>query len=140
MKSTIKCLVHPTENIQRVEEAIKNILGPITLSRIELDEFTEIHSTITKKTRFEILRQSVHDKKILDAVRVRLLKNLDEFTTFIFFGKQAAYTGKLRLIDNDQEDPPLGSIEIRFDFKSDSHFEEFLDWFSPRTKIGRIIT
>jgi len=140
MKSTIKCLVHPTEDIQRVEDAIKNILGSISLSRIELDEFTEIHSTIAKKTRFEILRQSIHDKRIIDAVRVRLLKNLDEFTTYIFFGKQAAYAGKLRLIDNTHEEPPLGSIEIRFDFESNSHFEEFLDWFSPRTKKGRIIT
>jgi predicted RNA binding protein with dsRBD fold (UPF0201 family) len=118
MKSTIRCLVHPTEDIQRVEAAIENILGPITLSRTELDEFTEIHSTETDKTCFAILKQSIHDKRILAAVRVRLLKNLDEFTTYIFFGKQAAYRGKLRLIDNTHEDPPLGS----------------------RTKDGRIIT
>ncbi|MCK5264297.1 MAG: hypothetical protein KAR03_01715 [Candidatus Thorarchaeota archaeon] len=140
MKSTIRCLVHPTEDIQRVEAAIENLLGPITLSRTELDEFTEIHSTEINKTHFAILRQSVYDKRIINAVRVRLLKNLDEFTTYIFFDKQAAYAGKLRLIDNTHEDPPLGSIEIRFDFKSESHFEEFLDWFSPRTKDGRIIT
>lgn len=140
MKSTLRCLVYPTEDIQRVEEAIKNILGPITLSRIESNEFTEIHSTETDKTRFAILRQSIHNKRIITAVRVRLLKNLDESTTFIFFDKQAAYAGKPRLIDNTHEDPPLGSIEIRFDFKSESQFEEFLDWFSPRTKDGRIIT
>lgn len=140
MKSTIRCLVHPTEDIQRVEAAIENILGPITLSRTEIGEFTEIHSTETDKTGFAILKQSIHDKRILAAVRVRLLKNLDEFTTFVFFDKQAAYARKLRLIDNTHQEPPLGSIEIRFDFKSESQFEEFLDWFSPRTKDGRIIT
>ncbi|MHA1863616.1 MAG: RNA-binding domain-containing protein [Candidatus Thorarchaeota archaeon] len=140
MKSTIRCLVHPTEDIQRVEVAIENLLGPITLSRTELDEYTELHSTEINKTHFAILRQSVYDKRIINAVRVRLLKNLDEFTTFAFFDKQAAYAGKLRLIDNNHEDPPLGSIEIRLDFKSESLFEEFLDWFSPRTKDGRIIS
>ncbi|MCK5264412.1 MAG: hypothetical protein KAR03_02300 [Candidatus Thorarchaeota archaeon] len=139
MKSTIRCLVHPTEDIQRVEVAIENLLGPITLSRTELDEYTELYSTEINKTHFAILRQSVYDKRIINAVRVRLLKNLDEFTTFAFFDKQAAYAGKLRLIDNNHEDPPLGSIEIRLDFKSESLFEEFLDWFSPRTKDGRII-
>jgi predicted RNA binding protein with dsRBD fold (UPF0201 family) len=139
MKSTIRCLVHPTEDIQRVEAAIENLLGPITLSRTELDEYTELYSTEINKTHFAILRQSVYDKRIINAVRVRLLKNLDEFTTFAFFDKQAAYAGKLRLIDNNHEDPPLGSIEIRLDFKSESLFEEFLDWFSPRTKDGRII-
>lgn len=139
MKSTIRCLVHPTEDIQRVEVAIENLLGPITLSRTELDEYTELYSTEINKTHFAILRQSVYDKRIINAVRVRLLKNLDEFTTFAFFDKQTAYAGKLRLIDNNHEDPPLGSIEIRLDFKSESLFEEFLDWFSPRTKDGRII-
>ncbi len=140
MKSTIRCLVHPTEDIQRVEVAIENLLGPITLSRTELDEYTELYSTEINKTHFAILRQSVYDKRIINAVRVRLLKNLDEFTTFAFFDKQTAYAGKLRLIDNNHEDPPLGSIEIRLDFKSESLFEEFLDWFSPRTKDGRIIS
>jgi predicted RNA binding protein with dsRBD fold (UPF0201 family) len=58
----------------------------------------------------------------------------------MFFDKQAAYTGKIRLIDNNHEDPPLGSIEIKFEFSSGSQFEEFLDWFSPRTKNGRVIS
>lgn len=140
MESTIKCIVHPTEEIQRIEKAVENLLGPIPLSITKFDDFTEIYSSNISKSSFAILRQLVHDKRILDAVRVRLLKNLDESTTFIFFDKQAAFTGKLRLIDNIHEDPPLGSIEIRFEFESESQFEEFLDWFSPRTKDGRVIT
>lgn len=139
MKSTIRCIIHPTEEIQRIEKAIENILGPINLSTTKFDEFTEIYSSITSNTSFAILRQLVHDKRILDAVRVRLLKNLDDFTTFIFFDKQSAYAGKLRLIDNIHEDPPLGSIEIKLEFESAFQFEEFLDWFSPRTKDGRIM-
>lgn len=140
MKTTIKCIVHPTEDIQRIENAIENILGPIKITKTEFEEFIEIYSPDVNKASFKILRQLVHDKRIIDAVRVRLLKNLDEFTTFMFFDKQAAYTGKIRLIDNNNEDPPLGSIEIRFEFTSESQFEEFLDWFSPRTKDGRIIS
>jgi predicted RNA binding protein with dsRBD fold (UPF0201 family) len=140
MKSTIRCIVHPTEEIQRIEKAIENILGSIMLSTTKFDEFTEIYSSITSNDSFARLRQLVHDKRILSAVRVRLLKNLDEFSTFMQFDKQAAYTGKLRLIDNIHENPPLGSIEIRIEFESESQFEEFLDWFSPRTKDGRVIT
>ncbi|MGY5879050.1 MAG: RNA-binding domain-containing protein [Candidatus Thorarchaeota archaeon] len=139
MKATIRCIVHPTEEIHRIELAIENILGPITLSTTKLDEFTEIYSSISSKDSFAMLRQLVHDKRILAAVRVRLLKNLDDFSTFMYFDKQAAYTGKLRLLDNTHEDPPLGFIEIRFEFESETQFEEFLDWFSPRTKDGRII-
>jgi len=140
MKSTIRCIIHPTEEIQRIKKAIENLFGPITLSTTKFDEFTEIYSSNVSSSSFAALRQLVHDKRILDVVRVRLLKNLDESTTFMFFDKQAAFIGKLRLIDNIHEDPPLGSIEIRFEFESESQFEEFLDWFSPRTKDGRIIT
>ena len=139
MKATVRCIVHPTEEIHRIETAIENILGPISLTTTKFDEFTELFSSNTNKTSFAILKQLVHDKRILDAVRVRLLKNLDEFTSFMYFDKQAAYTGKLRLLDNIHENPPLGFIEIRFEFKSESEFEEFLDWFSPRTKDGRVI-
>ncbi|MGY5871101.1 MAG: RNA-binding domain-containing protein [Candidatus Thorarchaeota archaeon] len=140
MEATIRCFVYPTEDKIRVEQAIKNLLGPIDLVKSELEELTELVSIEKDRSRFVSLRQSIHDKRILDAVRVRLLKNLDEFTTCIFFDKQAAYTGKLRVIDNNHVNPPLGSIEIKFDFKSESQFEEFLDWFSPRTKGGKIIS
>lgn len=140
MKSTIRCIIYPTEDPKRIERAIENILGSISFSYTKFEEFTEIYCPATEKTSIAILRQLVHEKRIIDAVRVRLLKNLDEHKTFLHFGKQAAYTGKLRLIDNTHEDPPLGPIEITFEFESDTHFEEFLDWFSPRTKDGRIIT
>jgi predicted RNA binding protein with dsRBD fold (UPF0201 family) len=140
MKATIRCIVHPTEDIQKIEKAIENILGPIAISSTKFEEFTEIYSPEINRASFTILRQLVYDKRIIAAVRVRLLKNLDEFTTFMFFDKQAAYTGKIRLIDNINEDPPLGYIEIKFEFASESQFEEFLDWFSPRTKNGRVIT
>lgn len=140
MKATIRCIVHPTEDIQKIEKAIENILGPIAISSTKFEEFTEIYSPDVNRASFTMLRQLVHDKRIIDAVRVRLLKNLDEFTTFMFFDKQAAYKGKVRLLDNINEDPPLGSIELKFEFISESQFEEFLDWFSPRTKDGRVIT
>jgi predicted RNA binding protein with dsRBD fold (UPF0201 family) len=140
MKSIIRCIVHPTEDPQRIERAIENIIGSIPLSSTKFDEFTEFYFPDVDKTNLSLLRQLIHDKRILDAVRVRLLKNHDEFTTYLHFDKQAAYTGKLRLLDNTHEDPPLGSIEITFEFESEVQFEEFLDWFSPRTKDGRIIT
>jgi len=139
MKSTIRCIIHPTEDPERIERAIENILGSVSFSISKFDEFTEIYYPDATNANLTILRQLIHDKRILDAVRVRLRKNYDELTTQIHFDKQAAFTGKIRLIDNTQENPPLGTIKITFEFTSQSEFEEFLDWFSPRTKDGRII-
>lgn len=139
MKSTIRCIIHPTEDPKRIESAIENILGSVIFSSSKFDEFTEIYYPDVTNANLTILRQLIHDKRILDAVRVRLRKNYDELITHLHFDKQAAFTGKIRLIDNTQENPPLGTIELTFEFTSQSEFEEFLDWFSPRTKDGRII-
>jgi predicted RNA binding protein with dsRBD fold (UPF0201 family) len=139
MKAMIRYPVFPTEDIQRAETAVENLLGPMKFTRDEFAERVDLVSISEYREQFAYLRQAIHDKRILDAVRVRLLKNLDEFTTFLYFDKQAAFVGKPRLIDNIHEEPPLGSIEINFEFKSQIEFEEFLDWFSPRTKDGKVI-
>ena len=139
MKATIRYPVFPTEDIEKAETAVGNLLGPIEFTIDEFSERVDLVAISEHREQFGYLRQSIHSKRILDAVRVRLLKNLDEFTTFLYFDKQAAFVGKPRLIDNIHEEPPLGSIEINFEFKSQIKFEEFLDWFSPRTKDGKVI-
>jgi predicted RNA binding protein with dsRBD fold (UPF0201 family) len=139
VKVTIRYPVFPTEDVQRAETAVENLLGPLNFTSDEFAERIDLISISESRDQFGYLRQSIHDKRILDAVRVRLLKNLDEFTTYLYFDKQAAVIGKPRLIDNINEEPPLESIEIKFEFKSEVEFEEFLDWFSPRTKDGKVI-
>ena len=139
MKATIRYPVFPTEERERAETAVENLLGPLNFTKDEFAERVDLIAISEYREQFGYLRQSIHNKRILDAVRVRLLKNLDGFTTSLYFDKQAAFVGKPRLIDNIHENPPLESIEIKFEFKSEIEFEEFLDWFSPRTKDGKVI-
>lgn len=142
MEITIKCPVHPTEDVERVKAAIETYLGKIPLESIEHNQIIELTASSESQDTLSTVRQSIHEKRILDAVRSRLLKNYNDldFTTNIHIDKQAAYVGKLRVIDNDIENPPLGCIEIYVAFETNSQFERFLDWFSPRTKDGRVIT
>jgi predicted RNA binding protein with dsRBD fold (UPF0201 family) len=142
MEISIKSPVYPTEDIEKVRRAIEALLGRIPLEVIEYENYTELVSSSATQDNLVSIRRLIHEKRILDAVRKRLLKNYNdlESTTGFYFDKQAASIGKIRLIDNDAELPPLGSIEIQITFKTQFHFEEFLDWFSPRTKDGRIVT
>lgn len=135
----VKCLVHPTEDITKVREAIENIFGVVPIKNFEKDQLIELVSTELHQDDLFHIRQIIHDKRIIDAVRVRLLRNRDELTSFIFLDKQAAFVEKLRLLDNEDETPPLGSIELRIDFTSESGFETFLNWFTPPTKDGKIV-
>jgi predicted RNA binding protein with dsRBD fold (UPF0201 family) len=142
MEISIKSPVYPTEDIEKVRRAIETLLGRIPLEVIEYEDCAElVCSSITQDNLLSI-RRLIHEKRILDAVRIRLLKNYNdlESTTGLYLDKQAASIGKIRLIDNDAELPPLGSIEIQIAFKTQFQFAEFLDWFSPRTKNGKIVT
>lgn len=139
MQPTVKCSVHPTEDANRVQIAIENIFGVAPIEMIEKNGFSELISTKLDQNNLVHIRQIIHDKRIIDAVRVRLLRNRDELTSAIFLDKQAAFVGKLRLIDNDNEAPPLGSLELRITFTTNDEFEKFLDWFSPPTRDGKII-
>ncbi|PNX50598.1 MAG: hypothetical protein BV458_12925 [Thermoplasmata archaeon M9B2D] len=142
MEITIKCPVHPTEEVERVKTAIETYLGKIPFKVVEHNQFIELTSSSENRETLSIVRQSIHEKRILDAVRTRLRKNYNDLdiTTNIHIDKQAAYVGKFRVIDNDVENPPLGCIEIYMAFETNSLFEEFLDWFSPKTKNGKVVS
>jgi predicted RNA binding protein with dsRBD fold (UPF0201 family) len=141
MEITVKSQVHPTEDIEKVRTAIETLLGNVAIEIVERENHSEIVAPNITQDNLIPVRRLIQEKRILDAVRVRLLRNFNdlELTTVLHFDKQAALIGKIRLIDNDAELPPLGSIEIRIVFKTSSQFEEFLNWFSPRTKDGKII-
>jgi predicted RNA binding protein with dsRBD fold (UPF0201 family) len=65
--------------------------------------------------------------------------NWDGTKTSVFFDKQAAYHGKLRLIDETEEEPPLGCIELEIMLEDEADFNEFIAWFVPPTKDGRVV-
>jgi predicted RNA binding protein with dsRBD fold (UPF0201 family) len=142
MEITIRCPVHPTEDTERVKKAVETHLGNIPLEIVKHNQILEMTSTSTNRDCLSLVRQSIHEKRILAVVRTRLLKNFNdlEYTTSMHLDKQAASVGKFRLIDNDDEDPPLGSIEIHLLFTSVPLFQQFLDWFCPRTKDGKVIS
>jgi predicted RNA binding protein with dsRBD fold (UPF0201 family) len=142
MEITVRCSVHPTEDVEKVRKAIETHFGAVPLNTVEHGQFIELTFSNTDRSILSVVRQSIHDKRILAVVRTKLLKNYSdlEFTTSIYLDKQAAFVGKLRLIDNAVENPPLGSIEIHFAFETAPMFKEFLDWFSPKTKDGKVIT
>jgi predicted RNA binding protein with dsRBD fold (UPF0201 family) len=131
--------VNPTEDGKKVETALENLLGRSDFVTVDSDYDSEISATYTNRDAVNSVRQAIHETRIIDAARKRLQSNWNGTTTNIHFGKQAAFAKKLRIIDDNQELPPLGSIEMVFSFESEQEFEEFVNWFTPPTKDGRII-
>ncbi|MFW9962004.1 MAG: RNA-binding domain-containing protein [Candidatus Sifarchaeia archaeon] len=138
MEVLLICPVNPTEDIKKVIKALENLLGWSNFAFSNTDFIQEISLSQTNRDTLNLVRQTIHETRIIDAARKRLKSNWNGTSTKIYFDKQAAFAKKTRIIDDDQELPPLGSIEIVLSFDSETEFEEFLKWFTPPTKDGRI--
>ncbi len=139
MDILIRCTVNPTEDALKVKRALENIIGLQTFTSENHGEITELVLIDSKQESLNLVRQTIHELRIINAARKRLLSNWNNTSTQIHFDKQAALVGKLRIIDDSTDLPPLGTIEIGLIFEEESQFEEFLHWFTPPTKKGRII-
>lgn len=139
MEVLIICPVNPTEDIEKVGKALENLLGRSDFTTVDNDDVLYISASYTNRDAINLVRQTIHETRIIDAARKRLQSNWNGTSTKIHFDKQAAFARKLRIIDDNLELPPLGSIEIVLSFYSEREFEEFVNWFTPPTKGGKII-
>ena len=139
MELTVCCPVFPTEDKQLVETALANLFLIQESEEQETETYIELKTLWNDPSSLLSIRQRIHELRIIDVVRKRLVSNWDDLnvTTHLCFEKQAASVDKLRVIDDAQENPPLGFIEIAFRFQSTSEFENFLDWFTPRVSSGQ---
>ncbi len=139
MQVRIHSVAYPTEDMQRVSRAIESILGRIQLSHADDGEVVRLDGTLNQSGLLGGLRQAIHDRRIIDAVRSRLQRNRVENTSRLMFDKQAALQGRVRLLDDSIETPPLGSILLEFRAESETEFNSFMNWFVPPTEDGRVV-
>lgn len=133
----VRCQVFPTEDKNRILSALANFFSEKNIE-YQSDDHAFLMNT-DKKESLDLIRNAIHSSRIIDAVRSSILRNLIGLQTRVLIDKQAAYFGKFRLVDDREEEPPLGSVEISISFVDDDELEAFLNWFVPPTKNGRIV-
>ena len=139
MNISIQCPLFPSESESRVYKALTNIILSITPRIEQSDEMHILKAESNDQSSLNWLRQRIHELRIIDAIRHRLQSNIVGFTTSFSLDKQAAFSGKIRIVDDSVELPPLKCIEIFLDFKNSTELEEFFSWFVPSTRDGYII-
>ncbi len=138
MNTTIRCPVFPTEDFDIILNALRNLFPTELFTRRSGERETWIEAKFSKRQSLDTVRTAIQEHRIIDAVK-RVIMSTWTGTAFILkFDKQAAVRGKISIVDED-EDPPLGAIELYVYVPTDEDFEYFLDWFTPATKDGRII-
>jgi len=139
MEILITCPINPTEDKKKVRMALANLLGKSGFIALENGNVSEISVSLKDRDELSFVSQSIQETRIIDAARKRLKLNWNGTSTTIHFDKQAAFVKKTHILDDNQELPPLGSIEMVLIFDSDSEFEEFVKWFTPPTRDGKVI-
>lgn len=140
MELQIYCPVYPTEDMELALRALKNLIPDMNpVEQSETDK-SALFCMFQGRSLLESVRNRIHDMRIIDAVRSRLIANWDGHETHVLFDKQAALSGRLRLVDDSEEAPPLGAIDILIRPVSRAELDDLMAWLVPRTEDGRVVS
>jgi len=134
LKVTVSADVNPTENEDKVRDAVSNIFPNINL---EIEKFGKVQRLTGEGniSSLETLHYLIREEEIIDTSRTRLNVGMDEEGKFTYFiiSKQVATVGRLNY---PAQDEPLGSIKVFIDADSADEMERLLDWLTPPTEDG----
>jgi predicted RNA binding protein with dsRBD fold (UPF0201 family) len=130
----VSTTINPTEDEERVEEAVLKMFPLIELETITTDEGKFIEG----KGDIESLR-NIHDlfrrEEIIDTARTRLEAGSyeDPTRTHFLINKQVATKGRLNFPAIEE---PLGSIHVDIEVDDAEAMEILIEWLTPPTEDG----
>ena len=119
-KIDVYCIINPSEDQTKVEQAISNILPDI---EIQINE-DSLKATSQNLETLSNIFKVIHTRKIQRVYRRFLNNNLCNDSTWFYLNKQAAFSNTISLCD-EAEESPLGPIKIVLTSKN---IEDIIDW------------
>ena len=119
-KIDVYCIINPSEDQTKVEQAISNILPDIEIQINEDSLKATSQNLETLSNIFEV----IHTRKSQRVYRRFLNNNLCNDSTWFYLNKQAAFSNTVSLCD-EAEESPLGPIKIVLTSKN---IEDIIDW------------
>lgn len=105
----VRALLNPTESQDKLETAIRRILGNLELKRIDVNDRTYLEAELNGIKSLDHLHSVLRRDRVRDAFRRILSSWADEDRLYFKLNRQAAYAGHASL---HMEESPLGPIEI----------------------------
>jgi len=134
LKVTVKVEVRATEDVEKVETAIKNVFSPDKVELLPLSEKLRVLvASSTSYESLEKLRELLRRERILDAAHKILRTGIDDGRLVFHLNKQAAYAGHVSFSGVDES--PLGPITFEIEC---SDPRGLIDWLAPRTFGGMV--
>ena len=122
---TVRTTVNPTESLEKVEKAVRNVLGEINLDSSSQGDITILEGRYSRIDSLRFLRDLLRRMRIRDAAKFYLIRNSSDELIKIGLNKQAAYAGKISFCL--PREPALGPIEVKITGEVDSIVKQLTD-------------
>ena len=134
IKVRVEVEVRPTENIEKVKQALQNVFNASSIRVVEKGQgYYEIIAESNSYRSLLKIHELIRRERIMDTARSILRKSLVGNMLVFKLNKQAAFQGRLSFVDSDRESP-MGAIT--FIIETDNP-QELIDWLAPRTSHGK---
>jgi len=114
------CLINPSEDPKKVEQAITNILVDVNI-KINNES---MHATSTNLECLQKIYETINSHHSKNAYRRQLNQNISDESSWFYLNKQAAFANSIALC-SESEDSPLGPIKIILKSKN---IQTVIDW------------
>jgi len=118
----VKTRIKATENPRKVLESVLNIFPKIRIK--------ERNDSIQGEGGIEVLeelRESLEKRRIRSTARKVLYENITGNRTTFYLNKQAAFIGKVNILE--EEISPLGDIKVEIIAEN---LKEVINWLAPK--------
>ncbi len=130
----VEAEVRPTEDVERVKRAVLNVFVPDTIHVEDMGGGYYLVVAESYSLRGLVrLHEKLRVERILDAARGYMLRGIDRGVLVFKLNKQAAFVGRVSLIDMDAE-APMGPIVFTIEHRDP---RAVVDWLAPPTRMGR---
>ena len=110
LEVSIRVEVHPTESREKVERAVRNVLGEVPITAVDRGDTTVLESNLQGVESLSYLRDLLRRTRIRDAARGLLTRITGEGVMSFGLNKQAAYMGRASFYGAGESS--LGPIQI----------------------------
>ncbi len=121
--------INPTEDEEKVKNAVNNVLGNATLTIKPASKGSILLAEAKGQDSLVKLRNLLRQDRIRDAARRLLFKSIRGNTLNFYLNKQVAYAGHVSFSEAEAESP-LGPIHITVE--SDNP-RQLVEWLAEKT-------
>ena len=126
---TIEAQINPTEEPQKVKQAVENVFGPVDF-KLKPKTWGQLLTAQTTGTEgLTKLSNLIKRAQIIAASRKVLRSSATDDSITFYLNKQVAYAGHISFSQQTAESP-LGPIKV--EIKCDNP-RKLIDWIAPRS-------